>query len=361
MRFKLLYFRSFSGPLASITLGFLALSLSFSAVAAASTSESSTARDIEDFLHADYYEIEFFVFERPPVMEFNTDESLALTAERALPLQMRSQPAAGELALWPYPMDPLTRACLTFPTLSYELLPLRDSMLDNTGAELIDNQSSEVQAAADDPPGIDPAGLARVPMPVIEPRLEPDPLLDLMAAMASFERDLAASSRIWQTSDRFLLGAQARRVERRGIGRLLFHGRWMQAVLPRESADPIFIEGGLALQQPVPRKELTGTVEVTLGRYLHFRADLYFHAPGLGLAPGSAYLQTDGSYLLDAPLESTLHSAERYMELSESRRMRSTETHYLDHPKLGLVVRIDPVQIPTELVEAFDSLEEDAE
>ena len=37
--------------------------------------------------------------------------------------------------------------------------------------------------------------------------------------------------------------------------------------------------------------------------------------------------------------------------------MRSAEIHYLDHPKLGVVVRIDPVPIPDALTAAFDALE----
>ncbi len=104
-------------------------------------------------------------------------------------------------------------------------------------------------------------------------------------------------------------------------------------------------------------QELEGTVAVTLGRYLHFEADLYFHAPLLGMQPVAVALDAEGgALLLSQPA-----SGSKYMQLNESRRMRSTETHYLDHPKLGLVVRIDPVEIPEHLVEAFDNLEEDIE
>jgi len=39
--------------------------------------------------------------------------------------------------------------------------------------------------------------------------------------------------------------------------------------------------------------------------------------------------------------------------------MRSDEIHYLDHPKFGIVVRIDPVTIPQSLLEAFENLEEE--
>jgi hypothetical protein len=37
--------------------------------------------------------------------------------------------------------------------------------------------------------------------------------------------------------------------------------------------------------------------------------------------------------------------------------MRSGELHYLDHPKLGILVRIDPVTIPQPLIELAQALE----
>ena len=43
----------------------------------------------------------------------------------------------------------------------------------------------------------------------------------------------------------------------------------------------------------------------------------------------------------------------RYMELSESRRVRSGDLHYLDHPKFGIIVRIDTIEIPQELESAL--------
>jgi len=43
--------------------------------------------------------------------------------------------------------------------------------------------------------------------------------------------------------------------------------------------------------------------------------------------------------------------------LSQSRRLRSNEIHYLDHPKFGIVVRIDPVAIPQELILLLEALE----
>jgi len=309
----------------------LALSLSIAAsLPAAVQAASAGSPELEAYLSERYYEVEFFVFERPAVLDFATEEILTLDRPRALPRTMRTQRLAPE-ALWTRPLDTMTRACLTFPTLTYEILPPADI---------------EILTADLPPPK---------PTPMIEPVLEPDPRLDFLASMAEFERRLQADSQRWQAPERFQLQRAANRVERRGLGRILFHGRWLQAVPAREAPDPILVTGGERLNRPLASHELVGTVGVTLGRYLHFRTDLFFHGPGLGLEPAGAAMDMTGESLLLASEPAA--SAVGYMQLSESRRMRSEELHYLDHPKLGLVVRIDPIIFPESLADELEALE----
>ena len=290
---------------------------------------------LEAYLHGRYFEVEFFVFERPAVLDFATEEILTLTRPRALPRDLRTQILPAD-ALWTSPIDSMTRACLTYPTLTWELVP---------------EDPPEAIAPAEDPP------LTPLPVPDIHPELAPDPELDFLAGMAAFEASLVENGQRWQPPERFQLRREAARIERRGAGRILFHGRWLQAVPPRGKPDPILVTGGASLAPPQPPHELIGSVGVTLGRYLHFRAELFFHGPGLGLGPASAPMGADGNATLMAPAQVEAG----YMVISESRRMRSEELHYLDHPKLGLVVRIDPVRIPDELVEAYVALEENVE
>jgi hypothetical protein len=299
---------------------------------------------LEDYLQSRYYEVEFFVFERPDILDFATEEILALDRPRALPNGIRTQRLAAE-ALWTTPLDPLTRGCLTFPTITYELLP-----------EMLATETlAEEGPLGPDVPVDELTERPAVPLPLIEPRLEPDPQLDLLAQVAAFERELEERSQRWLPSEDLLLQRAANRIERRGLGRILFHGRWLQAVPPRESPDPVLVTGGKPLSAGPSDHELVGSVGVTLGRYLHFNADLFFHGPGLGLAPAEAVMRGTGESLL---LPATAPPAKAvYMQLSESRRMRSEELHYLDHPKLGLVVRIDPVTVPETLLEALGALQ----
>lgn len=322
-------------------------------LAAGARSAEVDASDLEAYLHAPYYEVEFFVFERSEVMDFTSDEILTLNRPRALPRTFRLQPEpTGNL--WPEVIDPLTRACLTFPTLTYELLPPVSD--DAAGESPSEDAAGESPSEAAVPVRIGEAQ----PVPEISPSLAPDPQLQFLAAMAEFEKKLEDGSERWQPAENFQLTREAARIERRGLGRVLFHGRWLQAVPPRETPEPLLVVGGQTLSLAEPTPELMGTVGVTLGRYLHFKADLYFHGPGLGLIPASAVLDPTGKPVI----KSEPPVAHGYMLLSESRRMRSAELHYLDHPKLGLIVRIDPVSFPDELVEHFaglEGLEEDAE
>ena len=336
----------------AIALGCLTIAL----LPLAPTAAAASAEDLEALLSQRYFEVEFFVFERPAVLDFATEEILTLNRPRALPRTMRTQRLVPD-ALWSEPLDPMTRACLTFPTLEYELLP------DTT---LFDEPDPGANPAVDPAAAATDAALGElpptVPTPTVEPILEPNPQLDFLAAMAEFESALEADSQRWQEADRFQLRREANRIESHGLGRILFHGRWLQAVPPREAPDPILVSGGNRLAAAPPLQELVGSVGVTLGRYLHFKADLFFHSPGLGLAPTGAIMDAGGqSLLLGEPDVGADPLTGGYMQLSESRRMRSEELHYLDHPKLGLVVRIDPVTFPESLLmqlEALEALEE---
>src|SRR5690606_29729616 len=104
--------------------------------------------------------------------------------------------------------------------------------------------------------------------------------------------------------------------------------------------------------------------EVTLGRYLHFGAHLLYTEPLMGRAPVDRALPPVRALTTALPgLEEPLLSEEDllpagFMQLRESRRVREGELHYLDHPKLGVVVRIEPVVPPEPLQAAHAAVEQ---
>lgn len=281
-----------------------------------------------DLLLKDWYVTEIIVVQRPPVMEFSSTERLLRDRPEALPLNMLTfgdDPAqlANHLDL-----DLVARLNLVHPTM--ELLPPKD----------------EAAGTSDGPVSMAP--------PAIEPMLESDPLLDVLAMAAAFEAQLESRSYQLIPAEQLTMSASADRLARRSGFQVLFHGGWLQPVPPREAPDYLLLQAG---ERVADRYQLEGVVAVTLGRYLHFQTNLSYTEPGMGLAPLDLAVNPDGTRT-PARTPAEIHPV---MTMTQSRRMRSDEVHYLDHPKLGIIVRIDPVPIPDALVAAFDALEKDAE
>lgn len=315
------------------------------------TSPVHAREEIKDFLKNDWYEIEFFVFERSEVMDYDTTEALTLHTPHKLALNLKAQRPGVEGFESYYELDQETKLCLVFPTLEYSVSTTATTHFEYAEMRLLDVLDTQaVNSAAAQ------AVLEGGPAPEIFPLLEPHPLLGVMAQAARFESAMQERRDRWLPADTHVLDREANIVQNRGIGRILHHGRWLQAVPSREAPQPILIQGGERLANSW---EIEGTVATTLGRYLHFQATLFYHAPGLGLEPIEFILRADGS--ITSPPTRQLDPF-GYMLLDESRRMRSEEIHYLDHPKLGIVVRIDRAEMPAALLDAFEHLgEEDPE
>ena len=109
--------------------------LVFSTPTSALASTTQTADEVFDLLTGKWYAIEFFVFERGEVMDFNTDEALTLFKPRQYPFNIVAQrPGAipggppgespGDLPNEEgyeafYDLDSATKLSLVYPTLEY--------------------------------------------------------------------------------------------------------------------------------------------------------------------------------------------------------------------------------------------------
>ena len=161
----------------------------------------------------------------------------------------------------------------------------------------------------------------------------------------------------WQWRyERLSLRTAATRMRRSGDYAVLHHGGWLQAVPPRDSARPLLIQLGAPMSDAT--FELEGSVSVTLGRFLHFAAQVWLRQDPADTLPelnGEAE-STGGMEAVPADSDGSIADGSGYVLLSESRRMRPGEVHYLDHPWLGILVRIEPVQAPDALLELAESL-----
>lgn len=162
------------------------------------------------------------------------------------------------------------------------------------------------------------------------------------------------------------LGGTASRINKASDVELLMHFGWIQPGLEENKATAIHIYDGMLEgrrydhRDEVPR--LDGTLRLILSRYLHLESDLIWRDPlgeeeqaRMSALPvldngGTLAAQLDGAEEQgamsaeenpgtatgDAAEESALITHHVY-RMQQSRRMRSNEIHYLDHPRFGIV------------------------
>lgn len=152
---------------------------------------------------------------------------------------------------------------------------------------------------------------------------------------------------------------------------ILFHGSWRQLLKqgknPDEDINPsILVRGGRNFDT---HYELEGSISLRLSRYLHIKTNLWL-SHFIPLPPSPSTNDAEGEQVPAGIVWPTLPSypvvaeqvtdpaitppADQYQvdEIvwhQQSRRMRSYELHYLDHPKIGIVVQLIPLDENTML------------
>ena len=145
---------------------------------------------------------------------------------------------------------------------------------------------------------------------------------------------------------------------------VLFHQAWQQKITEKETP-AVIIQGGDKMGQ---YHELAGSIQLRVSRYLHIETDLWLTRfssannpdnvlnngvlsesiadnswPTLPLPP-TASGQSVTATNTTSSTQYNLPAVEYIATFREKRRMRSEELHYIDHPALGLLMMITPVE-----------------
>lgn len=245
--------------------------------------------------------------------------------------------------------------------------PDADSVVDERGIQTI---------TVPEPPPEDDGDprLAAEDIPLVSAPVEPN------AALEPVEEEPAAAATLptafmQRSAAELEFRGKAAFMQRSGRYVTLFHETWVQPVADRETALPLVIDRS-GDEQDWPR--LQGSVRLFLTRYLHLESSLWLNTDGSYLpgawqmtppplgpasllviepppaAPQEQLLDAEaeaGPLLveeaeLETPTEEAvgpLYPWRHAVALAQSRRMRSNEVHYIDHPLLGLVVKLTPL------------------
>ena len=159
----------------------------------------------------------------------------------------------------------------------------------------------------------------------------------------------------------YQLSQEVKLLQQSGHYNVLLHTAWRQPGMDRETAIPVHIrkEYVSQVEQPVqenntfsafgpassaftppPAKNvLDGYIRIILSRYLHAQVDLAY------TVPTRQNVQTIPAATTESNAEYRTEKTEivpLMFHLNQSRKMRSTEVHYLDHPVLGVIVLATP-------------------
>ncbi len=164
------------------------------------------------------------------------------------------------------------------------------------------------------------------------------------------------------------LSDRVAQMQRSGRYSILFHETWVQPVESAETSLPIVLDrSGDSRQWP----QLQGTIKPYLARYLQLETNLWLNTAGEYLAgtwrmpppplgPRSLVIEEEqvvdvGSAMQAMPAAAAGVEAagmpaiaptspyRHAVLLEQTRRMRSGEIHYIDHPMLGAIIKFTPV------------------
>ncbi len=202
-----------------------------------------------------------------------------------------------------------------------------------------------------------------------------DPLSDTETSPAPTPPDLTREPFFLLPKTDLVLQDLHTDLNRKSNYRVLFHAAWRQPVLAEDEAKAILISGGKTFGE---HQELEGSITLSVSRYLHLRSNLWlaeflpnygqdvknwFELPKppnkipltsadssplnftLGEPRQESYLSLNNEYskIIDQP-----YVIDKLYTLKQRRKMRSNELHYLDHPMLGIIVKVVPYELPAE-------------
>ena len=229
------------------------------------------------------------------------------------------------------PQDPLTLLFATPPraeTLA-ALAPAPTQTALPTGPQ----NAPQTQPQAEPKPGPDAAPAAnQVPGPLAD--TAPDPEAEILSALAAYETQLVDQQLRWLDPAALRLGAAAARLDGAGDTRVLLHRGWIQQLATRNAPAVLLATDppqGAPGNPDGLAPELAGTVRVYRSRGLRVAVQLWLR--GRDMPP-------------DMP---------GYIVFSDERRI-GTATYYLDHPRLGVILRSTEVGIPADLQAAWTAL-----
>ena len=147
----------------------------------------------------------------------------------------------------------------------------------------------------------------------------------------------AMATKLIQPAENETLLNSAARLNRSSQYRVHYHQSWQQPILKKRNAKTIGIHS--------EDKMVEGSIKLYKSTYLHAALDLWLKENSVSVSSWSD-VSPDGE-AIELP---------RNPNLKESRRIRSKKMYFFDHPKLGALLQLTPIDTPIAM-QAAEELE----
>ena len=142
-----------------------------------------------------------------------------------------------------------------------------------------------------------------------------------------------------------ILKKQYKRINGSSEYKILFYGAWRQAGLDKSKAFEININDLKNSHRVRSKNTLTGTFKLVLARYLHIYNQLnYQRKITVTAEPEIIATDSETSEKQTELLNNDMTPSNGLYPLNSHRRMRSKKLHYIDHPLVGMLIQINPVE-----------------
>ena len=160
--------------------------------------------------------------------------------------------------------------------------------------------------------------------------------------------------------NQLVLDHQANQLNYNKKYQVIYHGGWQQQLSDGQAMT------SYRLSVETDGNELDGTINIIRKRFLHVATDLWMHKIAIDTTEIDNTLAQDniqplkGIDALAEEIETTSNqivNTIEYARLYKKERMRSNELHYIDHPLMGMLIRITPFNELTPIEDSVDDIE----
>lgn len=160
----------------------------------------------------------------------------------------------------------------------------------------------------------------------------------------NYERELTQTQGEWH-EDGFTLSSEAARIERSGW-KLIHHGRFHATLNGGVEGESFFIQAG----QTEPKGFFTYEMLLNISKRLYIHTDIQLWRT---VSPTPDDINLANKFGLK--LAPSVHT------MFEKRRIVDDKPNYLDHPKFGMILKIEQLPIDQQLIELLEKFEEAAQ